>query len=183
MAKALQVDWALAKSLYSKRLPLKHIADTIGCKVTTLTCRINRERWRADIDAAVNKELAQRASMQRVDLPAIAQEIREGMAEDAREAMRNLRKLPRARTLTQMADREQVASSIVNRAWKTLGLDQTGSGTVVNIALLGTLSDLHTAEKAQQGHTVDVSASVPDGGNDKANQLPPPVDEPPPGDR
>jgi hypothetical protein len=49
MAKALSVDWSLAKSLAIKGVPLPEVAKQLGVSYNTLKQRAHRYKWREEV--------------------------------------------------------------------------------------------------------------------------------------
>lgn len=175
MPKHPAVDWQLAQVLWAAGEPPKTIAAQLGCKIWTLYSRAKRGGWSA-MRTKVEEVVASQAAPKQ-DLQSIAAQLRDTMARDALNTSQALERLPVDRLpLDQLETRERVAGMLVKRAWQTLGLDQQGAGSVVNVVLMANMPDQEDV-RAHVGHTLDVSASVIEVVKDQPS-LAPPADPP-----
>ena len=157
MGKKIETDWDKIKAFYIQRVPIKEIADTFGVKECTIHARIRRKGWeklRQEVSDVVSKGLQKERA--RYDMKAAAERIREKLAIDAEGIVAELEKRKTAKlTLSELETRERIAASVQKRAWTAMGLDQPGSGAVINVAVMASLIESHESARIGPGSVVE----------------------------
>jgi len=141
-AKPLPVDWQAIRGLYLQGIHAREIADRFEINVKTLRARACREGW---------NEILNRSKMTPTEKGrAIARDIWAERRETIRERIHLIgdRMTVAASQLSEdqllnKADKIKIATEIAS---KIVGLDKQEDKNVVNIALLGSYSDMDTID-------------------------------------
>jgi ribosomal protein L18E len=147
--KPLPVDWAAIRSLYLQGVDGRELAKRFAISLSTLRSRACREKWNVIMGkvkgsgAIATEKTAQIAG----DIWAERREaIRESIHNIGSKMTRYAEQLPEDQLLAK-ADKVKIATEI---AGKVVGLDRQEDKNVVNIALLGSYSDMDTIEGSFQ---------------------------------
>jgi hypothetical protein len=147
--KPLPVDWAAIRSLYLQGVDGRELAKRFAISLSTLRSRACREKWNVimgkqrDSVATATEKSAQIAG----DIWAERREaIRESIHNIGSKMTRYAEQLPEDQLINK-ADKIKIATEIAS---KIVGLDKQEDKNVVNIALLGSYSDMDTIEGSFQ---------------------------------
>jgi small-conductance mechanosensitive channel len=146
---SLDVDWDVVKGLYLQGVSVPTLSQRFGINANTLRAKASKKKWNAIVGTErERKEQITEKSTQ------IARDIWTERREAIRESIHNIgskmtryaEQLPEDQLLAK-ADKVKIATEI---AGKIVGLDKQEDKNVVNIALLGSYSDMDTIEGSFQ---------------------------------
>ena len=153
----METEWDKVKAFYLQHVTVKELSERFGIKACTINARIRREGW-SELRESTQEAFAANLQKQvaRYDLKAAAERIREKLAVDAEGVVAELEKRKMAKlTLSELETRERIAASVQKRAWTAMGLDQPGSGAVINVAVMASLIESHESARIGAGSVVE----------------------------
>jgi len=142
---SLPVDWEAIKSLYLQGIEPKTLAERFGINVSTLRARACKKGWTKIVgtEKERKKAITEKSAQIAGDIWTERREaIRESIHTIGSRMTAYASQLPEDQLINK-ADKIKIATEIAS---KIVGLDKQEDKNVVNIALLGSYSDMDTID-------------------------------------